>query len=137
MRRLKMIVSVEFYSKSFSNIDRKEAYRKLTNWLAKHIVTNKDENRESTFKIEELKGELIPTFKLTVYCSLETKDEENKFCEVCKTYHKSFFINQEYNCNACKHKAFIQRMDEKLSIKKGYRREKLARKIKLSKQNKA
>lgn len=132
-----MIVSVEFYSQKFSNIDRKKAYSKLTNWMAKHIITSKDENKDCTYKVEEIKNETLPTFKLTIYCSLDTRDEEKKFCEVCKTYHKSFFINQEYNCNSCKYKAYLNRMEEKLLIKKGYRKEKLVRKIKLSKQNKA
>lgn len=128
-----MLVSIEFYSQKFSNIDKKKAYSKATNWLAKYIVTSKDENIECTFKIEELKNEPLPTFKVVIYCSLNTVDEENKFCEVCKTYHKSFFINQDYNCSSCKHKAFIRRMDEKLTIKRGYRKEKLIRKIKTSK----
>lgn len=128
-----MLVSIEFYSQKFSNIDKKKAYSKATNWLAKYIVTSKDENVESTFKIEEIKNENLPAFKVTVYCSLNTDDEEDKFCEVCKTYHKSFFINQEYNCNACRHKTFIRRMKEKLAIKKSYRKERLLRKIKISK----
>lgn len=119
-----MMVSIAFYSRKFEGETRKKAYFKAMNWVAKNIV-HKDENKETTFQVEEIKGLVFPSYKVTLYCSLPSTDEESKFCDSCKSYHKSFFINQEYNCSSCKHKAFVKRMDDRLKIKKSYRVEKL------------
>ena len=124
-----MNISTTFYNKTFAHEDKKEAYKRATNWIAKYIVTSRDDNKETIFKIEEIKNTAVPTFKVILMCSLETKDEEDSFCESCKSYHKAFFINQEYNCNACKYKAFLNRMSDKLSVKMNYRRDKLKHKL--------
>lgn len=120
-----MLLSIALFSKTFEGKTKKEAYFKAMNWVAKNIVHKQDENKETSFKVEELKGLVFPSYKITLFCSLNTAEEENRFCENCKKYHKSFFINQDYNCSSCKHKAFMVRMHERLKVKRSYRRDKL------------
>lgn len=119
-----MLISISFYSKTFEDSDKQIAYNKATKWIQKNVIT-KDENKETTFKMEENPDTVLPSYKVTLFCSLPTAEEENRFCDACKVYHKSFFINQEYNCSACRHKAFLHRMDERLRVKRSFRKEKL------------
>ncbi len=114
----------KFFSLEFEDDDKKKAFRKATNWIAKNVMSKSDDDK-ITYRIEFLKGKIKHTFKVHLYCSLDITEEQNRFCEVCKKYHKSFFINQEYNCNACKVKAYHSRVDERMSIVRTYRKEKI------------
>jgi hypothetical protein len=119
-----MIISAAYHTRSFSNESRKDAYNKAMNWLAKNVIT-KPENQGISFKVEEVKPADVPTFKLTLMCELDVTEEERKYCEICKSFHRSFFINEEFNCSACKHKAYLKRIEERISIRKSYKKEKL------------
>lgn len=120
-----MRIVVPFFSKTFSAESKKKAYEKTYKWIATNIVKGKDEIGETLTKIEEDESFDFPTFKLTLYCMLDEKEDRNKFCNVCKAHHKSFFVNQDYNCSSCNVMTYVQRLDKKLSIKRQYRKERL------------
>ena len=121
-----MNVSTKFFEKRFSDFDSKDAYLKLCKWLAQNVISKEVEiGKEVTFGVFKVEGADFPTFKLELYCSLNETDLRNGFCERCKEFHKSFYINQEYNCNACKVMAYMDQVKLKLSSKRSYRKERL------------
>lgn len=120
-----MLVTVPFHSEIFKAKTNKEAYLKACKWVAKNVVGKENEMRETFWKVEQ---EDIGTYKLTLYCMLDYKDKERKFCEICQSYHKRFYYNEERDCSRCNLKAFKKRIDEGLTIKKAYRKELISKK---------
>jgi len=119
-----MQFTVKYFERQFNDEVSKQAYLKACKWLAQHVI-GKVEVGDSFHRITKVKDTDLPTFKLELFAALESGSLKSKFCERCKSFHKSFYVNQEYNCNACKLVAFNSQVDEKLSIKRGYRAERL------------
>lgn len=119
-----MLHSIKFYEQTFKAQERKNAYLKACKWLASNVLS-KAEIGDILFNIEEDKESSSPAFKLELYCSIDEKDSVNDFCNTCKKFHKSFFINESYNCDRCNMKTFEARMKEKLIVKQAYRAERL------------
>jgi len=111
----------KFYTQEFSAPTRKEAYWKACKWIAKYIVS-KDKLKDSFIKIWTNENDSVI---IDIYAGLEEDKFMKEFCERCKQFHKSFFINQEYNCSTCKVKAYKDQMDQKLLTKKVYRQQRL------------
>jgi len=128
-----MKIATPFFVKRFTAKTKKEAYTEAMQWIASNIVKGQDEDGETMFNIAEDKDTDLPTFKLTLYCMLDETERKNKFCDICRQYHKSFFINADYNCSKCNMITYMKRLDEALSIKKSYRKERL--KFRLNKGN--
>ena len=125
-----MKVAEPFFSKTFIENTSKEAYLKACKWVAKNIVSNNNyetkDLKDTFWKVEEEKqGEM----KLTIYCLLDFSEKEKKFCELCQSYHKRFYHNEDRDCSRCNHKAFKSRIYEDLRIKRSYRREILKKKL--------
>jgi len=120
-----MKYAAPFFTKRFSAETKKEAYMSLAKWVATNVVSNQDEIGETFWNAAEDKDANLPTYKLTLFCMLDETERKNKFCNICKTYHKSFFINQDYNCSKCNMISYVARLEEGLSIKKSYRKERL------------
>lgn len=94
----------------------KEAYLKGCKQLAKYMASKKYTNL--TFKIErtEIKGEFI----FTMFTNIDLREEQRKFCHLCKEYHCSFYVNEEYNCSRCNLKNFLSRARSKTEISKNF-----------------
>lgn len=120
-----MNISAPFFSKIFKAETNQDAYIKACKWVAKNVISNNNDSsvkdlKETFWKVDkERDGE----WKLTLYCMIDFKEKENKFCEMCQVYHKRFYYNEERDCSRCNHKAFKTRVEENLSIKKSYRKE--------------
>lgn len=115
-----MLVSVSFFTKTFKGSSNKDAYLNVCKWIAKNVLNDESKIKETFWKIER---EDIGVYKLTLYCTLDYKDRERKFCESCQKYHKRFYYNEDRDCSRCNLKAFKKRIDENLSIKRNYRKE--------------
>ncbi len=117
---------IKFYEKDFVNLqgDLKLAYLKASKWASSKIVSKNFVNKV-TWNISKISE---TTIKITVYAILDITDEKSKYCKICKDFHKSFFINEFYNCNTCKLESFIKRMEEKNKIVKGSFEEKIKKK---------
>lgn len=118
-----MKVAVKFYEQQFSDKASKKAYLNACKWIAVNVI-NKVEVGETTYTITKINADL-PTFKLELYGLLDSNNIDSQFCEACKQFHRSFFVNQEYNCNVCKMKAYLDTIKQKVSIKRSYRKERL------------
>ena len=47
---------------------------------------------------------------------------------MCKSYHCSFFVNEDYNCSRCNLKSFFDRTKKKADISKKFYEEKIKNK---------
>ena len=115
--------AIKFFSKTFTGETTKEAYLKASNWVGKFIFS-KVEIGETFWKIEKINTN-FPTVKLELYAMLDPSETEKSFCNRCQEFHKSFYINQDYNCNACRMQAYNKNVKDKLNIKRGFRQERL------------
>lgn len=113
-----MLISMKFFEKLFKSEDYKDAYIKATKWIANNVL--KVEIKDVTFKISKIDKTDLPTIKLELFAGLDSNDLKNHRCMVCKEFHRSFYINQEYNCNACRMKGYLDEANQKLTIKKHY-----------------
>lgn len=115
-----------FYERDFVHKTKyKAAYLKACKWIAKNIMSKQVEIGETYWKIEKVADTDCPTCHLELYAALDTKDTERIFCDACKDFHCKFYINEEYNCNSCKMKAFKKQHESKLKTKQQYRKERL------------
>lgn len=117
-----MFALVKFYEKDFVNEygDLKKAYLNSCKWVSSKVMSkNIDKVVWKTIKSSET------TITLQLFFILDVNDEKRENCKACKEFHKSFFINEEYNCNSCKLNAFFNRMKSKENVSKGYFKEKI------------
>ncbi len=114
-----MLMSIPITRKSFFAETSKKAYIKANKWVAINIL-NVEELKDSTInfiKVDEGQIDIV------VYTTLDMADEKSKFCKICKDYHKSFFINEEYNCKRCNCITFLKKTQSRLKIRKSYKKE--------------
>ena len=119
-----MDISVKFFEKNFSSEHSKDAYLKACKWLAKYIIS-KVEIGETFWKIDRLPDTDLPTFKLELHAMLKETDFRKAFCDTCKSFHSSFYLNQQYNCDRCNMTSYYKQAEKKLEIKRQYRVERL------------
>lgn len=115
---------IKFFEKQFSDENSKDAYLKACKWVVKYIIS-KVEIGETFWNITKVNDADLPTFNLALYAALNPDEVNSSFCDRCKEFHKSFYINQQYNCNTCNYTAFKKQMEQKLNIKKNYRKKRL------------
>lgn len=94
----------------------KEAYIKGCKQLARFMASKKYTNL--TFKIE--RTEIPNEFIFTMYTNIDLSEEQRKFCQLCKEYHCSFYVNEEYNCSRCNLKNFLSRARSRTEISKNF-----------------
>lgn len=117
VRGSKMNANIKVASITYSGKNSKEAYLNGCKDLAmllqdEHITINIVKNKDETV-----------TFN--VFTNLNMNALQKDFCKICKDFHCSFFINEEYNCNRCNLKSYLARLKEKLNVSKGYYKSKL------------
>ena len=105
----------------------KEAYLIGCKSFAKYMASPKYKN--ISFKIERASG-TDNTFIFTMFTNLDLGEEQRNFCKVCKEFHSSFFINENYNCQRCNLKTFLERAKNKSQISKGFYKHKIENKSK-------
>ena len=110
-----MLYSVKIKSLKFTGVSKQEAYLKGCKKLAKFIV-----NPENvTVKIDN-DPEDNNSIIFTLFASIALNSEISDYCKMCKEFHCSFYVNEEYNCNTCNLKNCMNRTKQKASITKLY-----------------
>jgi hypothetical protein len=122
-----MITAIKFFKKTFENEKAKEAYAELNAWLADNVIKKEVEIGEVFWKVNRIKKADLPTFELELYATIDEDQFVDGMCQRCQEFHKLFYISDQFNCDACKMKAWRNGLDQKLSIKKQYRKEQLKR----------
>lgn len=110
--------SKQFAQKIFKGASTKEAYMKSVKWYASNIIA-RDELHE--VQVEFVKG--INQVTLKLYAVMQEQVVREQHCTICKEMHKSFFINEANDCNACKVSGYCRRLDQKMSVKNQYYKE--------------
>lgn len=114
----------EFYTHSFKAEDSKNAYMKACKFVASNIISEKSKVEASkvTWSVQKVKVEEgdLPTFQLTLYYTFDDTEFMKKTCEACKQFHKSFFINENFNCDRCNKVGYERNVIQKLMIGSEY-----------------
>lgn len=119
--------SREFFKKSFTADTMKNAYMKAAKWVASEIISDKDFINVHIQYVKE--KEEIPTITVHLFSVQDgEKDVMSHHCECCREMHRSFFINEDTNCNRCSALGFQNRLEEKIAIKRDWYRDILRRK---------
>ena len=100
--------------------DKKEAYIKGFKRAAKYIAS--PNYRNISCKIESLDD---TSFLFSLYVNIDISEELSHFCKMCKIYHSSFFVNEDYNCSRCNLRTFIDRSAKKANVSKKFYEEKM------------
>lgn len=103
--------------KRFSGQTIKETKVKALKWLGKYVMC-KDELQDLTFSFTEEDKQQFPTIVLTIFVSIDSKEVMARHCEICHEFHKSFFINEQCNCDECKSLSMQHRMQNMIRVKK-------------------
>lgn len=102
---------------------KKEAYLKGCKKAAKYVGSQKYRNMSS--KIENVGQN---EFVFTLFTNIDLSPEIAQFCKMCKEYHCSFFVNEEYNCSRCNLKTFMERTKQKAKVSKEFYKERMKNK---------
>lgn len=125
-----MIYIQKFYERKFKAQDSKEAYLKGCKFIAKNIISKGSKVEASKVvwdvtRIDEDNDESLPTFLLTLYYKFDDTKFMEQTCNSCKEFHKSFFINENYNCNRCNKVGYEKNINQKLMVGAEYLRKTL------------
>lgn len=120
----------KFYERKFRAQDSKEAYLRACKFVATNIISKGSKVEASkvvwdVMRIDEQDEESLPTFQLTLYYKFDDTEFMKQTCNACKEFHKSFFINENYNCNRCNKVGYEKNVAQKLMVGAEYLRKKL------------
>lgn len=116
----KLHFSQEFYRKSFTAEEMKDAYMKAIKWYATNVLS-KDELHNVQVEFEKKTNEQqLPTVVIHLFAVLSEKEVFDQHCQCCKEMHRSFFINENNNCNICAAAGYQNRLEQKIEIKRSY-----------------
>ena len=116
-----MIYIQKFYEREFKDEDPKKAYLKASKFVASNIISkgSKVEVSKVTWDVVRVERDL-PTFRLTLYYKFDDTDFMKQTCDACKQFHKSFFINENFNCDRCNKVGYEKNIEQKLLIGTDY-----------------
>lgn len=115
-----MLVSYKILSYTFTANSEKEAYLKGCKYIAKYVASKKYKN--ISFNINRV-GDESNSFVFILYTNIDIKENQKRFCFLCRKMHKSFFINEEYNCSRCNLRTFLNRIKQQADISKTFYKE--------------
>lgn len=119
--------SEEFFKKSFSADDMKSAYLSAVKWYSTNVLSKAEFVNVHVQFVKEDKTE-FPTITIHLFAVQDgEKDVMAHHCNCCREMHKSFFINEDTNCNRCSALGFQKRLEQKINIKQNYYKELLGR----------
>lgn len=122
-----MKYSVKAFEKDFSKEESKQAYLKLCKWLAKNVISNVEFSKNITYQIEKVEGKL-PTFKLTLFATIEEEDIADDYCLKCKQLSNLLYSNIKPDCEHCKMSGYMKKKREYINSFKEFYKEVLKEK---------
>lgn len=109
-----MKANIKIASYEYSGTSYGEAYLKGCKSLSKIL-----QHEQITMNVEKADEERHMVI-FNIYANVDMNESQREFCKICKEFHCSFFINEEYNCARCNLKAYLKRLKEKANVSKGY-----------------
>ena len=122
-----MLLAKQIHKQSFKGESSKEAYLRACKWVATNIVSKEVELSDVFWRIEkapEVPSEL-PTVDLILFTTINESEDNKRFCDICKEFHKSFFINENFNCDRCNKESYRSRIRKRLESKSTFKKERL------------
>lgn len=118
----------KFYERKFVAKDSKNAYLKACKFVASNVISkaSKVEATKVTWDVipvESSGDNDLPTFMLTLYVKFDDSEFMKMTCERCKEFHKSFFVNENFNCDRCNKVSYEKHLEQKLDIMTGWFKE--------------
>lgn len=117
---------IKYHTEQFNGKTTKDAYLKACKWVAKFIVSK--EKLENSF-IQYRKSKEANEVFVDLYAGLSEEEINESFCKKCKEFHTAFFVKNSLDCSQCKNTAYRNQVEDKLKIKKTYRKEQLRKLI--------
>lgn len=118
MKSLKF--AFEFHRRKFTGATTKDAYMKAMKWYASNVIAK---GRMHDVQVEIKKIEDEPSVVIALYAILDEGEQRKNFCNVCKEVNKLFYIDKKKECSECSVKEYMDRLDQKMSIKTGLYKE--------------
>lgn len=119
--------SEPFMKKRFYGESIKEAKTKALKWVGKNVMC-KNDMHDIMYHFQKDTAE-ENCIVLVLFAALDEDELFERNCAICKEFHKSFFINENFNCNECKAMAFKERLNKTLQSKKAFYRQELKNKL--------
>lgn len=113
------LYSEEILKKEFSDKVSKKAYLDLCKWLAINVYSKDEFAKFLTVNVEKKKSKL-PTFILTIYVSFDVDKVNERHCTNCKYLTSTFYQIEKPNCNYCKFKAYLKRIEKEIKGMKDF-----------------
>lgn len=118
-----LYISEDYFEKYFTADTGKEALLQCTKWLAQNMINQKVEAGEIHLSIVKDTKASLPTFKLTLYSAIKVNEFQDKFCDRCKEFTKSFYMTySDARCSTCNMRSYFDQLKEKFKIINGYRK---------------
>lgn len=114
-----MLYIEKFFEKRFRAENSKEAYLKACKFVASNIISEKSrvEDTKVVWDVIKVSDESdLPTFQLSLYFKFDDTEFMQQTCRACKEFHKSFFINENFNCERCNKVGYEKNIQQKLLI---------------------
>lgn len=105
--------------------NKKQAYLNGCKRIAKFVANDKYKN--ISFSVEK-NSERDNSFIFTLFTNIDLSQDRSKFCKMCKEFHTSFYINEEYNCSRCNLATFLAREKQKAEISKNFYKKSMKKK---------
>lgn len=122
-----MVYVRKFFERNFYAHDSKTAYMKACKFVATNVISEKSkvEVERVTWDIVNVTSEEngLPTFRLSLYYKFDDTEFMEETCKACKQFHKSFFINEAFNCNRCNKVGYEKNVNQKLMTGSEYFKE--------------
>ena len=119
--------SEEFYKRTFTAKNMKEAYMKAVKWYSTNVLS------KAEFKnvhVQYIKDDKSPTITIHLFAVQDGEEEIMKeHCKCCEEMHHSFFINEDTHCSRCSAAGFQNRLGKRINIKKDYYKEMLRKRL--------
>lgn len=113
----------KFYERRFRADNAKDAYLRACKFVASNVISeaSKVEASKVTWDVTRDKDEKgLPTFLLTLYYKFDDTEFMKQTCEACKQFHKSFFINEDFNCSRCNKVGYEKNVQQRLTTASEY-----------------
>ena len=119
-----MLYIHEIYSRQFKAEGSKEAYLKACKFVASTVLSEKSKVEASkvVWDVKRVKKEEegLPTFLLTLYFKFDDTVFKSQTCQACKEFHRSFYVNTDFNCSRCNKIGYEKNVQSKLTTGSKY-----------------
>lgn len=110
-----IVYSEKVYEKDFSDEISKKAYLEACKWLATYVYGRGNLSEYITVQIQKQQKKKKPTFRVTLFITINEKEVKESYCKKCQQLHTIFYCIDKPNCSECKITGYRKQLQEKVS----------------------